>query len=418
MAKLPSSQKDLYPTLALLVDEQMSAYDVMLKSKTLQVYTAVVRETTAVMQLALTTGDFETILKTELAIQEAEHDRLSKDPKMMESVRKTQKDMEDGRKDYEQLTKEPGSYFRRGYRDRDRTGPNKEFPVDTMRKALRSQATRVGNFAKNPMLSSEEKEFHNLRVGLLKKAEKLYEQIQYRALLGESERRTRGQEAKEQGNSGLMGNYQGDHADDTQQQAIKQNQDRDTMAAVENEASRSSRASVLEEMQSKVKQVIEQAETRLRRHEAIERDRLNKMIKPGKAPGRLAGKKAKEQWKVSNAAYNKQQDKVSRIVELRRNMVDLKSDANKYRDKVDELAAQRIVRALAATKREQQLKEQQAQKEEEAKRSKELRDKAQAERMAHMKKQLAEKERKKAERQKPDNVRQEGRGERGGRGIS
>lgn len=257
-----------------------------------------------------------------------------------------------------------------------------------------------------------------MRVGLLKKAEKLYEQIQYRALIGESERRTRGQEAKEQGNSGLMGNYQGDHADDTQQQAIKQNQDRDTMAAVENEASRSSRASVLEEMQSKVKQVIEQAETRLRRHEAIERDRLNKMIKPGKAPGRLAGKKAKEQWKVSNAAYNKQQDKVSRIVELRRNMVDLKSDANKYRDKVDELAAQRIVRALAATKREQQLKEQQAQKEEEAKRSKELRDEAQAERMAHMKKQLAEKERKKAERQKPDNVRQEGRGERGGRGIS
>ncbi len=51
-----------------------------------------------------------------------------------------------------------------------------------MRKALRGQATRVGNFARNPMLFPVEKEFHLLRTALLRRAEKLYENMQAQAL--------------------------------------------------------------------------------------------------------------------------------------------------------------------------------------------------------------------------------------------
>ena len=182
MARGKDPQKVLFARLSSLIDLQTVSHEKLMQSQAMSDHAAAVRETSAVIQTAITQGSFETLLNTELAIQMAEREKFSRVPKMMESIRKTQEDMSAGLQDYRQLQQNPKSYLDRGYRERDRTGPNKEFPVDTMRKALRSQATRVGNFAKNPMLSMEEKEFHLLRVAMLKQAEKLYEKLQMKGL--------------------------------------------------------------------------------------------------------------------------------------------------------------------------------------------------------------------------------------------
>lgn len=148
-------------------------------------YVDAIAQSMSLMREALETEDFEILLDVEIAIQEVELEKFSQSTDMVASIQKTQEDLSEGMKDYRQLLESPEAYLARGYRERDRTGPNKQFPLDTMRKALRSQAARVGNFARNPMLIPEEKAFHLLRASLLKRVEKLYEMLQERAVAAE-----------------------------------------------------------------------------------------------------------------------------------------------------------------------------------------------------------------------------------------
>lgn len=182
MARPADPQKALYARLINMIDLQSSLHQDLLQSESVSDHAAAVRQTAAAIKTALSVGSFETLLKTEMAIQRAELERYAGNPEMVESIRKTRADMAEGLKDYKHLKENPHYYHSRGYRERDRTGPGKTLPVDTMRKVLRSQATRVGNFAKNPMLSAEEEEFHKVRVSLLRRAEKLYEQLQMESL--------------------------------------------------------------------------------------------------------------------------------------------------------------------------------------------------------------------------------------------
>lgn len=182
MASSKTSQKALLKQLAYVIDLQSSSHQDLMQSQAMRDHVSAIKQATDAIKTALSGGNFDTLLKTELAIQSAELERYASNPTMMESIRNTQADMVEGVKDYKHLKEDPQNYYSRGYRERDRTGPNREFPVDTLRKALRSQATRVGNFAKNAMLSAEEEEFHKARVSLLKRAEKLYEQLQIEGL--------------------------------------------------------------------------------------------------------------------------------------------------------------------------------------------------------------------------------------------
>lgn len=178
MGDFSDSQRDFFQQTLSGLSVQAILHKKMAQSQSTNRYLGAIEKNMFLMREAIAVGDFETLLDVESAIQIVELEKYSHDESMVQSIQKTQKDLAAGMKDYRQLVETPEAYCARGYREQDCTGPNKRFPLDTMRKALRSQATRVGNFAKNSMLFPIEKEFHLLRVSLLKRAEKLYEALQ------------------------------------------------------------------------------------------------------------------------------------------------------------------------------------------------------------------------------------------------
>lgn len=178
MGESGDARKDFFQNALSGFGVQAVLHGKMVQSQATSRYIAAMEKNMSLMREAIFVEDFETLLDVECAIQIVELEKYSHDASMMKSIQKTQKDLAEGMKDYRHLMEMPEVYFTRGYREQDCTGPNKRFPLDTMRKALRSQATRVGNFAKNSMLFPIEKEFHLLRVTLLKRAEKLYEALQ------------------------------------------------------------------------------------------------------------------------------------------------------------------------------------------------------------------------------------------------
>lgn len=178
----PEDGREMLSEALYWLNAQAESHNEVLRSEPVLQYASVIKKSIELMRNILAHGNFETLLNVEMAIQKLEVESYSHDENMVASIQKTREDLAAGILDYRQLVASPESYRIRGYRKRDRTGPHKEFPLDTMRKALRSQAARVGNFAKNPMLGPEEKEFHLLRVSLLKQAEKLYENLQARGM--------------------------------------------------------------------------------------------------------------------------------------------------------------------------------------------------------------------------------------------
>lgn len=172
-------QKSLVEQMTAVLSFQAYSHQTMLRSRTMRTHTAAVLKTAKAVKNIIAKGSFQTLLDAEITFQKTELERFSSDADMMASIRKTQKDMAEAIKDYRQLVDNPDAYGARGYRDQDRVG---KYPKDTMRKTLRSQAARIANFAKNPLLSPEEKDLHRLRVSMLKRCEQLYENIQERML--------------------------------------------------------------------------------------------------------------------------------------------------------------------------------------------------------------------------------------------
>ena len=188
MGEAGDARKDYFQHALSGLSVQAVLHEKMAQSQVMRRYVAAIEKNMSLMREAISVGDFETLVDVETAIQIVELEKYSHDAGMMASIQKTQKDLAEGMKDYRQLIEMPEAYCARGYRERDCVGANKEFPLDTMRKALRSQAVRVDNFAKNSMLFPVEKEFHLLRVSLLKRAEKLYEGLQAQAIAANGKR--------------------------------------------------------------------------------------------------------------------------------------------------------------------------------------------------------------------------------------
>lgn len=178
MSKSKKTQKRLFDNAAQKLSTQALSHRSMLESPPVREHAASIRNAIAGLREALADGDFATLLHLETELQYLELTRYSSDPDMVAMIQRTQEDFAEALRDHEQLTKNPDSYRARGYRKQDRAGESKRFPLDTMRKTLRSQAARVGNFSRNPMLSPEEKEFHAVRTSILKRAEALYEELQ------------------------------------------------------------------------------------------------------------------------------------------------------------------------------------------------------------------------------------------------
>lgn len=179
-------QNQIYDKAINQLNTQAFSHRALMESPAVRRHALAIRKAIKAVREALANGNFETLLNLEIEMQQLEMTMYARDPGMIASIERTRDDLEAGMLDYRQLIDNPKAYRERGYRKSDRTGTNRRFPFDTMRKALRGQAARVGNFAKNPMLSPEEKEFHRLRVAILKRAEMLYEELQTAALDGET----------------------------------------------------------------------------------------------------------------------------------------------------------------------------------------------------------------------------------------
>lgn len=184
MKKRKKSPIPYFEKIAHGLNSQAVYQEELLQSAAMSEYVTTIEANSETLRNAIANGDFDELMTVEMTIQQIELERFAHDADMMKSIQKTQRDLAEGMKDYKQLRENPAAYRARGYREQDLAGSNKKYPVDTMRKALRGQAARIGNFARNPMLFPVEKEFHQLRVTLLRRAEQLYEDMQKEAMDG------------------------------------------------------------------------------------------------------------------------------------------------------------------------------------------------------------------------------------------
>lgn len=121
----------------------------------------------------------------------------------------------------------------------------------------------------------------------------------------------------------------------------QQSNDRAAVAALENQAHRSPKEALTEQIEVKLMQVLDRAENRLKKLEMAETETLNKMPKPGKKPGFIMGKKKVAAWQKQKAAHEAQQRKVSRYGVLRKEVMELKSDKAKFNERVQRLVRQK-----------------------------------------------------------------------------
>lgn len=145
-------------------------------------YSKAIDRSAAVLRKLTAEGDFDTLLKVERALQQQDLEKYSKNEEVRRSVLDGIEDLEKGIIDYKTLMESPEKYLIKAYVKRDMTGKNKTIPLDAMRKALRSQASRIRNYARNPMANDAERAFHTARMSLVRRAEKLYEKIQKECL--------------------------------------------------------------------------------------------------------------------------------------------------------------------------------------------------------------------------------------------
>lgn len=178
-------QDELFIKSMLQVNSHVQAHEKRRNSRVEQQYSKVLRSSTLILGELGAKGDFETVLKVEKTLQQQDLEKYSQNASVKKSVLEGIDDLNNGIVDYKTLLNSPETYMAKAYVKRDMAGPDKSVPLDSMRKALRSQASRVGNYARNPMANDDERDFLNARVALIRKAEKLYDRIQRDRLSGD-----------------------------------------------------------------------------------------------------------------------------------------------------------------------------------------------------------------------------------------
>lgn len=126
---------------------------------------------------------FDQLLRAEASFQENDLTTYAKMPATLQSVNEGIHDFKDGEVVYRQLLNHPDAYKEHRYREKERVPPDKIIPLDAMRRALRGQAARIGNYRKNVMGNPREQEFMSARAAMIRHAEKLYDAIQRTKLL-------------------------------------------------------------------------------------------------------------------------------------------------------------------------------------------------------------------------------------------
>ncbi len=181
-----STRDNLYFDSMALMAPHVQAHIARQNSKVEKQYGKAMLASAAVLKNLAESGDFNAILKVEKDLQQQDLEKYSTNETVRMNVLDGIEDLEKGIADYNTLMKSPEAYKVKAYVRRDMTGRDRAVPLDAMRKALRSQASRVRNYARNPMANDAERAFHTARMKMIRQAEQLYDGIQREQLSGDN----------------------------------------------------------------------------------------------------------------------------------------------------------------------------------------------------------------------------------------
>lgn len=162
---------------------QAKAFEKRERSRAGQIYNLVMDKSTAILKEYSRSGSFDQLLRAEKIFQDYDLKAYAKVVSTIQAVQKGMRDFDAGEEVYRQLLNDPEAYKAHRYREDDHAAPDKVVPLDAMRKALRGQVSRVGNYRKNVMSNSQEYDFLTARIAMIRRAEKLYDGIQRDRLL-------------------------------------------------------------------------------------------------------------------------------------------------------------------------------------------------------------------------------------------
>lgn len=162
---------------------QAKAFNKRERSRAAIDYGVVMERSAASLKKFTKTASFDQLLMAEKIFQQNDRNIFAKVPSTMEAVQKGMRDFQAGDDVYKQLRNDAEAYKAHSYREDDRASPDKAVPLDAMRKALRGQVSRVENYRKTVLGSSQEYDFLTARISMIRRAEKLYDGIQRDRLL-------------------------------------------------------------------------------------------------------------------------------------------------------------------------------------------------------------------------------------------
>ena len=169
--------------ILLIAATQVNAFNKRERSRAAIDYAAAMEKSAASLEKFTKTASFDQLLKAERIFQQNDQDIYAQVPSTLESVQKGMRDFDAGGEVHRQLLDNPEAYKAHRYREDDRAPPDRLVPLDAMRKALRGQMARIGNYRKTVLGSSQEYDFLSARIALLRRAEQLYDTLQREQLL-------------------------------------------------------------------------------------------------------------------------------------------------------------------------------------------------------------------------------------------
>lgn len=164
--------------ILLIAATQVNAFNKRERSRAAMDYATAMKKSAAILDAFTEIASFEQLLKAERIFQQNDQNIYAQVPSTLEAVQKGMRDFDAGEGVYRQLLASPEAYRAHRYREDDHALPDKLVPLDAMRKALRGQMARIGNYRKTVLGSSQEYDFMSARIGMLRRAEKLYDGIQ------------------------------------------------------------------------------------------------------------------------------------------------------------------------------------------------------------------------------------------------
>ncbi|MDR1486423.1 MAG: hypothetical protein LBT62_00285 [Deltaproteobacteria bacterium] len=100
---------DLFSDAFFRLNSQAAAHRVLMQSQSVLLYGEIVKNALGIIKIVIADGDFETLLKTEMAIQKLEEEKYAHDESMVKIIKKTQLDLAVGIRDCRQLVDHPES---------------------------------------------------------------------------------------------------------------------------------------------------------------------------------------------------------------------------------------------------------------------------------------------------------------------